>query len=293
VALDTDISQTSYEGNGSTSTGYPIPFSVLSVDHVLVGKLDEDDDIILLDAEDYTVDLEAMEVRTNPAIASTETVVVMRSVPYTQPTSYPEGGAFPAKEHERALDRIVMMVQQLARAFNGTGIITGGNLSDVQVFANAAARAAATPRRVGQLGIQTDTSSFWFGSSVSAGAWSQIAKRIWTWSREVWGHSEALAVGTRYAGHIHRGGVIKAIRLSHNGYEEERKATVNVKINGLDAILADVLLSAESTSITSGFSMTVLYPGDRIDVEVVSVGAPVGYTPAPSGLQLEIEIHES
>lgn len=41
----------------------------------------------------------------------------------------------------------------------------------VQYFANAAARAAATPGFVGQIGIQVDTQSAYLGTATSAGSW--------------------------------------------------------------------------------------------------------------------------
>ena len=293
MAVDTEISQVNYEGNGSTSVGYPIPFPFLDADHILVGTLNEDDEIVLLDAEDYTVDVELSEVRTDPAIADTETVVVLRSMPYTQPTVYPEGGAFPAREHERALDRLTMLIQQVVKLIDGTGISTGGALSDVTTFANAAARAAASPRRVGQIGIQLDNDSLWYGGSAAAGDWVRLALRKWAWSREVWGYSENLSAGTRYAGHIHLAGELKAIRFSHNFFEADRRATVNVKLNGVDLLSSDLLITAESVAVSTGFSSTEISAGDRIDVEVVGVEAGALYDLPPQGLQIEIELHES
>ena len=41
-----------------------------------------------------------------------EQVVILRKVPYTQTTDYVEGSRFPAESHERALDKLTMIVQQ-------------------------------------------------------------------------------------------------------------------------------------------------------------------------------------
>ena len=291
MAVDTQISQVNYEGNGSTSVGYPITFPFLDPDHILVGTLNEDDEIILLDSDDYTVDVAESEVRTDPAIADTETVVILRSMPLTQPTVYPEGGAFPSQEHERALDRLTMLVQQLARLVDGTGVNFGGDLSDVITFANAAARIAATPRRIGQLGIQLNDNSLWYGSNIGVGQWTRLATRKHLWAREVWSRAETVTAVTRYAGHIHLGGTIQGIRISHNVFNSSRNATINVKKNGSDLLAVDQMIFSESLLIEGGFISPTLAPGDRIDVEVASIGA--GVDDPPLGLQIEIELHEN
>ena len=54
----------------------------------------------------------------------TSQVSIVRIIPLTQLTSYEEGDAFPAKSHEAALDRGIMIDQQLSRGL-GTG--TGGS----------------------------------------------------------------------------------------------------------------------------------------------------------------------
>lgn len=292
MAVDTQISQVNYSGNGSTSVGYPITFPFLDPDHILVGTLNEDDEIVLLDSDDYTVDVELSEVRTDPSIAGDQTVVILRSMPITQPTTYPEGGAFPAQEHERALDRLTMLVQQLARLIDGTGVEFGGDLSDVVTFANSAARTAATPRRIGQIGIQIDNDSLWYGSNTGVGQWTRLAKRKHLWARDVWSRDETVTAATRYAGHILLGGTIESIRISHNVFNPSRNATINIKKNGSDLLAVDEAIYSESLLLEGGIlAPGTLAPGDRIDVEVVSIGS--GADDPPQGLQIEIEVHEN
>jgi hypothetical protein len=292
MAVDTQISQVNYEGNGSTSVGYPITFPFLDPDHILVGTLNEDDEITLLDSDDYTVDVDESEVFTNPAIADTETVVILRSMPLTQPTVYPEGGAFPSREHERALDRLTMLVQQIARLVDGTGVNFGGDLSDIITLANAAARNAATPRRIGQVAIQLNDDSLWYGSNIGVGQWTRLAARKYLWARDVWSRAETVTAVTRYAGHIHVGGTVHAIRLSHNVFNSSRNATINIKKNGSDLLSVDEAIFSESLLLEGGWiSPGTLAPGDRIDIEVVSIGSGAG--DPPQGLQIEIELHEN
>lgn len=50
---------------------------------------------------------------TAPPAAGTRNVVIVRDVPQTQATSYPANDLFPARSHERALDRLTILAQQL------------------------------------------------------------------------------------------------------------------------------------------------------------------------------------
>lgn len=50
----------------------------------------------------------------NTPPAGVKNVIIIRDLPILQPTTYPENNKFPAISHERALDRVTMIVQQLA-----------------------------------------------------------------------------------------------------------------------------------------------------------------------------------
>ena len=47
-----------------------------------------------------------------------------------------------------------------------------GGTDGTRVFTNSAARAAAVPSKIGQLGIQLDEQSFWVSSNIGAGQWT-------------------------------------------------------------------------------------------------------------------------
>jgi hypothetical protein len=54
-------------------------------------------------------------VRTAVAVPATSTLTIYREVPFTQTTSYAENDAFPAESHEKALDKLTTITQQLER----------------------------------------------------------------------------------------------------------------------------------------------------------------------------------
>jgi hypothetical protein len=62
------------------------------------------------------------------AVPTSSKVTIFRIVPFTQETAYEEGDAFPAKSHERALDKLTMEVQQVSRGL-GTALATSSTLA--------------------------------------------------------------------------------------------------------------------------------------------------------------------
>jgi hypothetical protein len=120
MAVQSETSTVSYVGNNSAVTPYPVPFYFLDSSHVVVVVTDEDGvDTTLVEATDYTIDGEedenGGEIVTVEAIPATSRVTIYREVPVTQLTSYQEADRFPAASHERALDKLTMLVQSLAR----------------------------------------------------------------------------------------------------------------------------------------------------------------------------------
>ncbi len=190
-----------YAGNESASTGYPIPFPYLDPSHIEVGTLDEDD-ALLLGADEFTVNEDDDTVTTDPAIDSADTLVIRRTLPLTQPTVY--NLPFLPETHEQALDRLAMQIQQLARAIDGGTATTSSQLVNL-AFADASARAAATPSRVGHLGIQLDNNTLWRGTSLTAGAWSQVSG-VFTFERLAL--TGDLSAQTIWLGHLPRAGTV-------------------------------------------------------------------------------------
>lgn len=121
MAVQSDISSITYMGNNSTVTPYPVPFSFLdSTDLVLVATDPAGVDEILTPGGDYVVDasdpLSGGTIVTVFPIPTNYKVTIYRDLAATQTTSYTEGDKFPAKSHERALDKLTMLLQGALRA---------------------------------------------------------------------------------------------------------------------------------------------------------------------------------
>lgn len=281
MAVESEVSSIEYAGNESTSTGYPIPFPYLDPSHIEVGTLDEDDAFVALGADEFTVNEDDDEVTTDPAIDSADTLVIRRTLPLTQPTVYNSSSPFLPETHEQALDRLAMQIQQLARAIDGGTATTSSQLVSL-AFADASARAAATPPRVGHLGIQLDNNTLWRGTSLTAGAWSQVSG-VFTFERLAL--TGDLSAQTIWLGHLPRAGTLTGIRFCLDAYQIVKKATVNVLKNGANVLSSDLELTTETVLATSGFASTAFAAGDRIDVEIVSLSGGGGDDP-PTGLQV-------
>lgn len=289
MAVDVETSSITYSGNGSTVNGYPIPFPFVHPDDIKVGVI-LPGATVRNEITGYIVTTAPNQVITSVAYAANVSVVVYRKMRLTQPTSYPPGGPFAAKSHEAALDRVVMMIQQLALAIDGSGAFFAGTtgIADVVPFANVAARGLSKPSRIGQLGVQIDTGDIYRSTAVQAGAWTRAVMRTWNWAREVWGFSESLGVATRYAGHVNNTGTIKRIRFSH-AINAPRTATVNLLVNGAPILTSNLVIDGSTVVVSSGFAVTTLNAGDRIEAQVVSIVGGGFYDPVPLGLQVEIE----
>lgn len=184
--IDSEVLAIINAGNGSTVTGYPIPFSFFDPAHVLVDvQLSGETSPTRLTSGQFTVvtvGVGAPYVRTATAYPGTATVTISRWVPLTQPFDLPSVGAFSPDALERALDRIVQQIQQIWRQVSGAGEVTGPGdalgLQDVFVFLDPAARSVTKPRRAGQLGVQISDFSIWIAQSTTTGDWRDSARRV-------------------------------------------------------------------------------------------------------------------
>ncbi len=119
MSVSTTISRIVYTGNNSTSTPYPVPFRVLAETDIQVSQrtnLEPDADWTQLAGSfDVTLIEETgmAEVRTHGPWDNENEILIERVVPLTQPLEYPVSGPFPAKSHERGLDRLTMVIQQV------------------------------------------------------------------------------------------------------------------------------------------------------------------------------------
>lgn len=123
--VESETSSVAYSGNNSTTTEYSINFPFLDPDHVVVVVTDSDGvETTLTEGTHYVISSTASgdgarytggSITTVSAYDSTNTVTIKRVTPVTQPTDYPEAGAFPATAHETALDRLTFISQETRR----------------------------------------------------------------------------------------------------------------------------------------------------------------------------------
>lgn len=175
-----------FNGNGSTVTAYPVNFPVLADSDVYVAILPTGETVrTVLNTSQFTLHKtgEARSITTATAYPSTTKVILFRWLSFEQPFDFPEGGRFSSEEVERALDRIVMLLQQLLPGVDtqsggggGTIIIPGDAVTvrGCQVWEDATARALVVPGYLGQPGIQLSDDSVWIGQTLVAGSWTEF-----------------------------------------------------------------------------------------------------------------------
>ena len=126
--IQTPDSSRFYVGNNSITVPYPVPFLFHENEHLVVVVVDASgiEDLQVL-GTDYTVtganNPDGGSLTTTWPVPDSSHVSIARIVPMTQLTVYEEGDSFPAKSHEKALDKGIMIDQQQAR---GMGDGTGG-----------------------------------------------------------------------------------------------------------------------------------------------------------------------
>lgn len=123
MSVQNETNRVQYWGNGSTGIAYPVPFYFFEASDLRVVVTDTaGTDAELTEGSDYSVAGAGNEnggsVLTASAVPATSRVTIYREVAAVQTTVYEENGEFPAKTHERALDRQTMLNQQNARAFD-------------------------------------------------------------------------------------------------------------------------------------------------------------------------------
>lgn len=118
MTISTDTATASYTGNGTTQI-FPIPFYFLVDTDIKVSQKVAATGVIsvLTLNSDYTLAGAGNQAGGSAtfvsAPASGDQIFVERNVDAVQETAYPENGIFPAASHERALDRLTMLVQQI------------------------------------------------------------------------------------------------------------------------------------------------------------------------------------
>jgi hypothetical protein len=173
MALDTELRAITYAGNASTSLRYDITFPYLEAAdvRVQVQATGAATPTVLTTAQ-YTVHEPvgaSAYVTTAAAYPSTTTVQIFRFLNYLQPLVLPEGGKLSSVTLEQSLDRLTMLA---AQAGDGGFSLPSEGVMDTAIWANDVARTTEIPKRLGQLGVQTNNNTVYIAQSLAAGDWT-------------------------------------------------------------------------------------------------------------------------
>lgn len=116
MTVSSQVSSVSYLGDGVT-TLLPVPYYFLEQTHLLVTRVNVDTSTsTLILGSDYSVtgagNQAGGSITMFVAPAVGVQIIIERNVPATQETDYVANDPFPAESHERALDKLTMLVQQ-------------------------------------------------------------------------------------------------------------------------------------------------------------------------------------
>lgn len=146
MTVTTSTARIAYEGTGAV-VSFPVPFRFLENSHVRVLlRQAGGTEVLWAEGTDYMLERSGTGGILTATVAPTadETLVILRSVPETQEVDYVENDPFPAETHERALDKLTMIAQQLRAALDRTFTIpetdTQGGKFALPVDADRASR---------------------------------------------------------------------------------------------------------------------------------------------------------
>jgi hypothetical protein len=120
MTISSNTASASYTGNGVTAI-FPVPFYFLTDTDLKVSRRTATgaESVLTLNS-DYTVSDAGNQaggsVTTIPALSAGDQLFIERNVDAVQETAYPTNGYFPAASHEKALDRLTMLAQQVLTA---------------------------------------------------------------------------------------------------------------------------------------------------------------------------------
>lgn len=119
MTVSTENARVQHDGNGAT-TVFPVPFPFLATTDLAVYLTSGGVDTLQTIAAHYTVTggdpTGSLTMLTAPA--NGETLTIVRDMPYTQPTEYPNQGGYQSAVLEGSLDRLTMLAGQLREALN-------------------------------------------------------------------------------------------------------------------------------------------------------------------------------
>jgi hypothetical protein len=117
MTINSATATASYTGNGTTAI-FPVPFYFLTDEDLKVTRKTAAGVVSVLTLNSgYSVsdagNPQGGSITTIPALPLGDQIFIERNVSAVQETEYPPNGYFPAASHEKALDRLTMLVQQI------------------------------------------------------------------------------------------------------------------------------------------------------------------------------------
>ena len=123
MTVSSSLARHVYVAGEGAPPPYPIDFPFLDNSHVAVTRRDgAGGETPWIEGTHYSLAADAdggggtLTILAGHALTAGESLVIVRAVPATQEADYQEAGRFPAESHERALDKLTMIAQQLGEA---------------------------------------------------------------------------------------------------------------------------------------------------------------------------------
>ncbi|UCH88748.1 MAG: hypothetical protein JSV49_10955 [Thermoplasmata archaeon] len=123
MTVSSEVFKNIYTCNGAT-TIFPYTFKIFADDdlEVVLHTIADGTEVTLTLTTDYTVsdagNPAGGNVTTVATYSSDYQLIIRRNLPYTQETDFVENDPFPADSHEDALDKDVMLIQQLKESLD-------------------------------------------------------------------------------------------------------------------------------------------------------------------------------
>lgn len=137
MSVAEEVARVQYAGSGSTGP-FAFNFKLFDEEHITVVKTVSGVDSTLTLTTDYSVTLAAdfasATVTLVVALASGETLTLVRDPPLSQAISWPRNDPFPSTTHERAADLAVMLLQRLEEKLGRSLVLREGSSVSGLVF---------------------------------------------------------------------------------------------------------------------------------------------------------------
>jgi hypothetical protein len=213
---------------------------------------------------------------TDVAVAVSKRVRVYRDTTMNQQVDIQPAGPFPATEVERALDKAIMLIQELSARIsrlegnNRHAVVVPAGVSIYSMalpFDDDDARGEALPTFIGQVGLQLDTGILYRATSIAAGQWSAVRHIERDYYRVLAYNTAVGVLSDRHVGTVPEDGTLIAVvvAVAEPGTVETEIDIVIGATSLPTAVLPEGDTSIEVTasgSFTAGQQINVTTSGD-------------------------------